>query len=434
MTSSPSQGLAPVTTVHEETRAASGGAALTQQAEEANAVGTEEFATNRRGGKRKRDATQYYRLLSDEGKGVFQMFIEYCKRESIVTDGSVDQYARYASRYLYFLEQTTSAGLDDNGFVHHISEARFDAFVEWYGKRAEECGYADNDKKTPASALSHLLRMFLEQDDEEENQMGGGGNLAAEKRRFRESEHLSLEQARGIIRKNYQNDKPRETKETFFNLREAKNSALMKKRVAKRLETKEARSNGTVATTLGSGVQRVMSSDTVLAIGKELERDVLKASNVAEFMDASVTMIRFVLQLHTLMRPHEISTLRLSGLTICRTSRKAFNSAMPVNQFRFVVLEYKGSLKMVKGSGQNVNRPFERVCILHSLTSLCGIGAVARDVHVQFQLLGREIDFNARCGDIDDGGRCEGNVHAREVDIVEVERESGRRRAAKETD
>ena len=122
MTSSPPQGLAPVTTVHEETRAASGGAALTQQAEEANAVGTEEFATNRRGGKRKRDATQYYRLLSDEGKGVFQMFIEYCKRESIVTDGSVDQYARYASRYLYFLEQTTSAGLDDNGFVHQSAK------------------------------------------------------------------------------------------------------------------------------------------------------------------------------------------------------------------------------------------------------------------------------------------------------------------------
>ena len=168
------------------------------------------------------------------------MFIEYCKRESIVTDGSVEQYARYASRYLYFLEQTTSKegedGEDNNGFIHHISEARFDAFVEWYGKRAEECGYADNDQKTPSSALSHLLRMFLEQDDEEENQMGGGGNLAAEKRRFRESEHLSLEQARGIIRKNYRNDKPRETKETFFNRREGKNSALMKKRVAKRLE------------------------------------------------------------------------------------------------------------------------------------------------------------------------------------------------------
>ena len=239
MTSSPPQGLAPVTTVHEETRAASGGAALTQQAEEANAVGTEEFATNRRGGKRKRDATQYYRLLSEKGKGVFQRFIEYCKTESIVTDGSVDQYARYASRYLYFLEQTTSVGLDDNGFIHHISEARFDAFVEWYGKRAEECGYADNDQKTPASALSHLLRMFLDQDDEEENQMGGGGNLAAEKRRFRESEHLSLAQARDIIAKNYGNDnKRRETKETFFNLREGKNSALMKKRVAKRLETK----------------------------------------------------------------------------------------------------------------------------------------------------------------------------------------------------
>ena len=398
MTSSPPPGLAPVTTVHEETRAASGGAALTQQDEEANAVGAEEFATTH---KRKRDATQYYQKLSEKGKGVWQMFLEYCKRESIVTDGSVDQYARYASRYLYFLEQTTSAGEDDNGFVHHISEARFDEFVEWYGKRAEERGYADNDQKTPASALSYLLRMFLDQDDEEENQMGGGGNLAAEKRRFRESEHLSLAQARDIIRKNYRNDnKRRETRETFFNRREGKNSALMKKRVAKRLETKEARSNGTVATTRGSGVQRIMSSDTVLAIGKELERDVLNASNVAEFMDASVTMIRFVLQLHTLMRPHEISSLRLSGLTVCRTSRKAFNSAMPVNQYRFVVLDFKGSLKMVKGSGQNVDRPFERVCILHSLTSLCGIGAVARDLHVQFQLLGREIDFNARCGGI----------------------------------
>ena len=165
MTSSPSQGLAPVTTVHEETRAASGGAALTQQDEEANAVGAEEFATTH---KRKRDATPYYRQLSEKGKGVWQMFIEYCKRESIVEDGTVDQYARYAARYLYFLEQTTSAGEDDNGFVHHISEARFDEFVEWDGKRAEERGYADNDQKTPSSALSHLLRMFLDQDDEEE--------------------------------------------------------------------------------------------------------------------------------------------------------------------------------------------------------------------------------------------------------------------------
>ena len=63
-------------------------------------------------------------------------------------------------------EQTTSKegedGEDNNGFIHHISEARFDAFVEWYGKRAEERGYADNDQKTPSSALSHLLRMFLE--------------------------------------------------------------------------------------------------------------------------------------------------------------------------------------------------------------------------------------------------------------------------------
>ena len=66
MTSSPSQGLAPVTTVHEETRAASGGAALTQQDEEANAVGTAEFATNRRGGKRKRDAKPYFQLRIDE--------------------------------------------------------------------------------------------------------------------------------------------------------------------------------------------------------------------------------------------------------------------------------------------------------------------------------------------------------------------------------
>ena len=166
MTSSPPQGLAPVTTVHEETRAASGGAALTQQDEEANAVGTAEFATNRRGGKRKRDATPYFQLLSDEGKEVFQKFNEYIKTHTIVTDGSVDQYARYASRYLYFLEQTTSKegedGEDNNGFIHHISEARFDAFVEWYGKRAEERGYADNDQKTPSSALSHLLRMFLE--------------------------------------------------------------------------------------------------------------------------------------------------------------------------------------------------------------------------------------------------------------------------------
>ena len=57
------------------------------------------------------------------------------------------------TRYLYFLEQTTSVGLDDDGFVHHISEARFDAFVEWYGKRAEECGYADNDQKNARLCL-----------------------------------------------------------------------------------------------------------------------------------------------------------------------------------------------------------------------------------------------------------------------------------------
>jgi hypothetical protein len=95
---------------------------------------------------------------------VFQKFNEYIKTHTIVTGGSVDQYARYVSRYLYFLEQTTSKegedGEDNNGFIHHISEARFDAFVEWYGKRAEERGYADNDQKTPSSALSHLRHEY----------------------------------------------------------------------------------------------------------------------------------------------------------------------------------------------------------------------------------------------------------------------------------
>jgi hypothetical protein len=405
--SSPSQELTAGTGT--TVRAASAGAASTQRNEEAsNALGTEEFATTRPrvGGKRKRDDTKYFQMLSDKGKAVFEEFREYIMTQHVVATGSVDQYLRHIARYLYFLEQTTSKeggdGEDNNGFIHHISEERFDAFVEWYGKRAEERGYGDNDQKTPSVALSHLLRMFLELDDEEENLMGGGGNLPPEKRRFRETTHLSLAQAREIIRKNMNVQKRRTDKETFFNLRPGKDSAVMKKRVEKRLEKKEARANGTVATTLGSGVQRVMSSDTVIAISKELERDILKASNVAEFMNASLTMIQFALQLHTLMRPHEISSLRLSGLTVSSMQRKVFNSAMPVMQFRFVVLEFKGSLKMVKGSGQNVNRPFERVCILHSLTSLCSIGAVARDIHVQFQILGREIDFKARCGDIDD--------------------------------
>ncbi|CAL6338489.1 unnamed protein product [Bathycoccus prasinos] len=58
---------------------------------------------------------------------------------------------------------------------------------------------------------------------------------------------------------------------------------------------------------------------------------------------------------------------------------------------------------MVHGSGQTINRPLERVCILHWLTSLCGIGVIARDIHVQFQLLDLDIDFNARCGENGDG-------------------------------
>jgi len=249
--------------------ASSGAALITQlQIEEEEAKKGTEFAltndndTNRRkvfvgqrrggggggGLKRKRDTTSYFKELSDKGKEVFGKFQDYLKGRQA---GSVDQYVRYVARYLYFLEEQTTSeeGGDDNGFVHHISEALFEAFVVWYGKRAEEFGYADNDQKTPSVALSHLLRMFLEQDDEEEEKLtSDGGTLAPEKRRFRESEHLSLAQAREIIRKNMNVQKRRTDKETFFNLRPGKDSAVMKKRVEKRLEKKEARANGTVAT------------------------------------------------------------------------------------------------------------------------------------------------------------------------------------------
>lgn len=81
--------------------------------------------------------------------------------------------------------------------------------------------------------------MFLEQDDEEEKLMGGGGKLAPEKRRFRESEYLSLARARDIIKKK---DKDGKTTETFFNER-GKESSVMKKRRKKRFEAKEARAN-----------------------------------------------------------------------------------------------------------------------------------------------------------------------------------------------
>jgi len=231
--------------------ASSGAALITQlQNEEEEAKKGTEFAlTKRRGGggggkglKRKRDTTSYYQLISEKGKEVFGKFQEYVKGRQA---GSVDQYVRYVARYLYFLEEQTTSeeGGEDNGFVHHISEALFEAFVVWYGKRAEEFGYADNDQKTPYVALQLLLRMFLEQDDEEEEKLtSDGGTLAPEKRRFRESEHLSLAQAREIIKKK---DKGI-TMETFFN-RRGKDSAVMKKRAVKRLEKKEARSNGTAA-------------------------------------------------------------------------------------------------------------------------------------------------------------------------------------------
>ncbi|CAL6338464.1 unnamed protein product [Bathycoccus prasinos] len=215
----------------------------------------------------------------------------------------------------------------DNGFIQHISEELFEAFVEWYGRRAEEFGYRGNDHKTPSVALQQLLRMFLEQDDAEERWMrlSGGDELAPEMRRFRESEHLSLAQAREIARKK---DKDKKTTETFFSER-GKDSVLMKNRKKRRLQVKEARANSTVPTTLGCRASRVLSADTVLAIANELQRDFLKVVDVAEFMDASVKLIRFALQLHTLMRPGEISTLRLSGLTVCLMSRIILNSAMP---------------------------------------------------------------------------------------------------------
>lgn len=36
--------------------------------------------------------------------------------------------------------------------------------------------------------------------------------------------------------------------------------------------------------------------------------------------------------------------------------------------------------------------------------NLCGVGAIARDIHAQFQLLGSAIDFSARCGENNDVG------------------------------
>lgn len=125
--SSPSQEL--TTGTGTTVRAASAGAASTQRNEEAsNALGTEEFATNRpRVGKRKRDDnTKYFHMLSDKGKAVFEEFQVYIKAPHVVTISSVEQYLRYIARYLYSLEQKTSK---ENGDSEQLYQRR--VVVTW---------------------------------------------------------------------------------------------------------------------------------------------------------------------------------------------------------------------------------------------------------------------------------------------------------------
>ncbi|CAL6442247.1 unnamed protein product [Bathycoccus prasinos] len=52
---------------------------------------------------------------------------------------------------------------------------------------------------------------------------------------------------------------------------------------------------------------------------------------------------------------------------------------------------------MHKSVGQELNRPLERLCIRHVRTSMCPIFAIARDIHVQYVVLQRQLpDFFAR--------------------------------------
>jgi len=350
-----------------------------------------------------RDTTNYQARLKSEGQAIAgtvrRFLIDRGVKSGAEQSKSIEQYMRHVYRFLHYCE----VDADENGEkrVYFISRQMFENYLNWYEKQVKR---PQNDYKHVGVALGHVVRCFLELDEKkilEQQEKSGvvGGDEDESEMYFRSSDGLSRADAKIIAARA---GKDVQANDGFWHVGNGK-SFLSKKKMDVNLAKIKARNEGVVPTTQGTACDAIIEEDVFYGAADAAMKRFLNAEDESDLLIESLRCARFTMS-QFLGRPGEILHYKESGLMV-REPHHAHNpNRRQAVEFRVIATEHKGNTSMTKSSGQNLDRPVERLAYRHELVHMCPIGCMSRDIHMQRSILGRDTDFYKREIVVDDAG------------------------------
>ena len=337
---------------------------------------------------RTRDNTNYQDLLKSEGKALGEKVRSFLRGRGVKTETdsslSIDQYMRHVWRFLRYCEELNP---NEERNSYYISRQMFENYLRWYEKKI---GRSQNEYRHVGVALGHVVRCFLELDEKKSLEQGESGNGDEREMYFRSSAGLSREEAISIAAKA---GKDVQANAGFWHNGQGK-SFLSEKKMDANLGKMKARNDGVTPTTRGTAVNAIIEEDALYSAANVGMDRFLDAKDESGVSNESLRCSRLTSS-QFMGRPSEGLHYRLSGMTV-RKPQHAHNPNRSLVEFRIIATEHKGNTSMTKSSGQNIERPVERVAVRHVSLNMCPIGWMARDAHVQHVCFGRVIDFRKR--------------------------------------
>ena len=346
-----------------------------------------------------RDNTNYRELLKSEGKAVGEKVRSYLVKRGVKTETdsslSIDQYMRHVWRFLFYCDELAKTNPNEERNSYYISRQMFEDYLRWYEKKI---GRNQNDYRHVSVALGHVVRCFLELDEkkiseQQQQQESGvvGGDEDESEMYFRSSDGLSRADAKTIAARAGIDV---QANHGFWHVGNGK-SLLSKKKTDVNLAKMKARNDGVVPTTQGAAVDAIIEENVFYGAANVAMQRFLSAGDESELLNESLRSVRYTMS-QFLGRPGEILHYKESGLMVREPPHSHNPNRRQAVEFRVIATEHKGNTSMTKSSGQNLDRPVERLAYRHELLHMCPIGCMARDIHMQRCILQRETDFRKR--------------------------------------
>jgi hypothetical protein len=347
---------------------------------------------------RSRDTTNYQVRLKSVGQAIAKTVRQFLIDRGVKSDSeeskSIEQYMRHVYRYLNYCEELNP---NEERNSYYISRQMFEDYLRWY---EEKIGRSQNDYRHVSVALGHVVRCFLELDEKKISESGVvGGDEDESEMYFRSSDGLSRADAKTIAARAGIDV---QANHGFWHVGNGK-SLLSKKKTDVNLAKMKARNDGVVPTTQGAAVDAIIEENVFYGAANVAMKRFLSAGDESELLNESLRSVRYTMS-QFLGRPGEILHYKESGLMVREPLHSHNPNRRQAVEFRVIATEHKGNTSMTKSSGQNLDRPVERLAYRHEVLHMCPIGCMARDIHMQRCILQRETDFRKREIVVNDAG------------------------------